>query len=413
MLHLFLLIRMEGEKSFHVFGKKTLKSSQIFIVASIILMTLIITIFCIGFLMRYEVDTDVSNVASVHYWKDKLTMEQKIWFDKGIKELEATLSLENGNTKVKNVIIFVVNGIHPTSLAAVRFLNQNETIKELSWEKFPYMARLKSNCNHLKICDPFTRATALFGGVQTNDKVGGLDTAVPFQNCTAAANQTHHIKSVLAHAQDKGLNTGFITENRVTGPIIAALYAHTPDTNWECDASMPKGELTQKCWDIAQQLILSETGKKLNVIMGGGRQTMVTNSSIDEFDKVDVDVCNSVDGRNLLRDWQQQKQTLNLHHKLLMNAQDLNEFSDNKTDYLLGIFTNNYIKSDMNSKNIAYQMPTLKLMMNKSLDVLKRNARGYLLVVETGDLLPSDVETDLKTLIELDELIAESTKSSR
>jgi alkaline phosphatase len=51
----------------------------------------------------------------------------------------------------------------------------------------------------------------------------------------------------------------------VTHATPSALYAHSPQRNWECEAKMP--ESASKCKDIARQLIEDEPGKSINVIL--------------------------------------------------------------------------------------------------------------------------------------------------
>ena len=62
-----------------------IKSTQVFLFAAVILLTMAITVLCIGFLVRYEVETDVWDVDQVAFWHEKLTAEQKFWFDDGIE----------------------------------------------------------------------------------------------------------------------------------------------------------------------------------------------------------------------------------------------------------------------------------------------------------------------------------------
>ena len=48
---------------------------------------------------------------------------------------------------------------------------------------------------------------------------------------------------------------GFVSTARVTHATPAALYAHTPERNWESDRDIPSSE--SACKDIAMQFIES------------------------------------------------------------------------------------------------------------------------------------------------------------
>lgn len=51
--------------------------------------------------------------------------------------------------------------------------------------------------------------------------------------------------------------------------------------------------------DIAEQLVFGETGSKLNVIFGGGRQNFIDQSVRDEFGYKGK----RTDGKNLIKEW--------------------------------------------------------------------------------------------------------------
>lgn len=51
----------------------------------------------------------------------------------------------------------------------------------------------------------------------------------------------------------------------MTHATPSALYAHTPDRNWECEATI-NSEFSH-CKDIARQLIEDEPGRSINVII--------------------------------------------------------------------------------------------------------------------------------------------------
>lgn len=90
------------------------------------------------------------------------------------------------------------------------------------------------------------------------------------------------------------------------------------------------------CKDIARQLIEDEPGRNINVIMGGGRQCLVSNVSDTQADPVDTWSCYSTDGRDLIHDWRIDKQQRHLRHAVVQNNDDLNNLNANNVDYVLG-----------------------------------------------------------------------------
>ena len=76
-----------------------------------------------------------------------------------------------------------------------------------------------------------------------------------------------------------------MTNARLTHATPAALYAHSPNRYWECDAGLKRdtgygpdnliapdedNPNYNDTLDIARQLVYDETAKKTNVILGGG-----------------------------------------------------------------------------------------------------------------------------------------------
>lgn len=57
-----------------------------------------------------------------------------------------------------------------------------------------------------------------------------------------------------------------MTNTRLTHATPAGLYAHAAYRGWECDASAPAGGVQ----DIARQLVESDPGRGVDVLLGGG-----------------------------------------------------------------------------------------------------------------------------------------------
>ncbi|XP_023302155.2 alkaline phosphatase 4 [Lucilia cuprina] len=381
--------------------KRKFKSTQLFLVAGTILISLLVSVLCIGLTVRYEVDTETADVESVPYWKLKLPPQQEVWYEKGIEELKSVIVKKEQRGEVENVIIFIAEGVNSDMLSRARFMKEdnNSEINHFIWDSFPHLGILKSSCSFEPTCDAFSLATALFGGVRTLNGLGGVDKRVNPRNCQQASNDSFHISSILKQAKALNLRTGFVTTRRVTGPLVAALYAHTSDTNWECDGYIPDN-LKINCQDVALQLIKSKEGRNINVVMGGGRQTLISKVPVSNRSIIDESVCDSMDKRNLLKDWQSHKISENVSFKLVQTPRGLSRLKGSVMDYVLGVFAN----GDITDKG-----PNLTNMVIKSLDVLKRNDVGYLFVAET--VVKSDEVKDFRRVLwDLDETIKETFK---
>lgn len=87
----------------------------------------------------------------------------------------------------------------------------------------------------------------------------GLDSTVDLSSMNKG--QVH---SIMKWAQAAGKRTGIVTTTRITHATPAALYAHSPNRDYESDSAIPP-EYKSTMKDIARQLVEDEPGNKLNV----------------------------------------------------------------------------------------------------------------------------------------------------
>lgn len=124
-------------------------TSRIF-VACVALLAVIITLICVSLLVAYEMEHEV--VHTVDFLEKDLPEQQKVWFDMGIKELKAALSVQQNSRRARNVILFVGDGMGPNTVTASRIYKGGEG-HHLSWELFPHMGLLKvivqSMCSYI------------------------------------------------------------------------------------------------------------------------------------------------------------------------------------------------------------------------------------------------------------------------
>ncbi|CAG2238771.1 E3.1.3.1 [Mytilus edulis] len=135
--------------------------------------------------------------------------------------------------------------------------------------------------------DSGATATALMAGIKANYYTIGVDGRAKYANCSSIKNAK--VDGMVNWSKNAGKSTGIVTSTRVTHATPAAAYAHAPQREWESDIKLPANH--GECKDIAYQLIVDQSD--MQVILGGGRQYFMTNTSVDpETKKV-----NSAKGR--------------------------------------------------------------------------------------------------------------------
>ncbi|KAL7029981.1 hypothetical protein ACKWTF_006461 [Chironomus riparius] len=282
----------------------------------------------------------------------------------------------NKNT-AKNLILFIGAGLSIVTSAATRVYMGGEEV-QLGYEQFPYFGLSKTYCVDKQVADSASAATALLSGIKTNFGVVGLSANVNTSQCTYGNHDVAN--SIIKWAQDAGKSTGFVTTARVTDATVAAAYAHSPNKNWENDQAIPTACRNQ-IKDIADQLVNSEEGKKLNVILGGGRQNFITTATTDDEGTRGY----RQDGRNLINEWMTSRSKSG-SPKYIWNKSQLDSINTATTDYLLGLFEADHCmyNLDIISQGKQSTEPSLSDMTKTAVNVLKKNTNGYVLIVEAG-----------------------------
>ncbi|XP_033642444.1 alkaline phosphatase, tissue-nonspecific isozyme-like [Asterias rubens] len=246
--------------------------------------------------------------------------------------------------KAKNVVFFVGDGMGITTVTAARILkgqlegdHGEET--DLEWDKFPSVALSK------------------------------------------LINASYLLRFSLLCVLSKGKATGFVTTARVTHATPAALYAHSPHRDWECDSDIPQKETDIGCIDIAQQLIT--LGQDTHVIMGGGRMKMLPREAADpEYPEDSSKAGSRNDGRNLIDEWQAGKDKTN--SKYVWNLEQFKDVNPLETDNLLGLFEPSHMQFEGNRMNDVGGEPSLSEMVEKAIEILQKDQDGFFLMVEGG-----------------------------
>uniref|UniRef100_A0A224XEP7 Alkaline phosphatase n=1 Tax=Panstrongylus lignarius TaxID=156445 RepID=A0A224XEP7_9HEMI len=304
---------------------------------------------------------------------------KEYWMKAGRQELAKSLEREANTGVARNVIIFVGDGMGPNTVTASRIYKAGET-GHLSFEQFPYIGLLKTYIVDKQVPDSAATATSMFCGIKNNYETAGVDASVRFGDCPASLKKEAKLDSITTWAQEAGKATGFVTTTRVTHATPSALYAHTASRKWECEADMPANATA--CKDIARQLIEDLPGKDLNVIMGGGMQTLRSNSSTTPADPW---TCSRRDGRDLIEAWIKDKSSKG--SKIFAtptNTRQLLQVDTSYTQYLLGIFAPGHLPFEYARDKSPDGVPSLEQMTTTAIKVLNNNNNGFVLMVEGG-----------------------------
>ncbi|XP_065157100.1 alkaline phosphatase-like [Atheta coriaria] len=307
------------------------------------------------------------------------TEDKASWGNMAKYDIHRALKVQQNTRKAKNVILFVGDGMGLSTVTASRILEKGEK-GFLAFEKLPHIGVLKTYSANKLVPDSMATATALFTGVKTNQRTGGVDATVQQNDCPRSLLPETRLESFFTWAQRAKMSTGFVTTTRVTHATPAALYAHTASRYWECEATMPPN--ATQCKDIARQLIEDMPGKNINVIMGGGRQMLQSNAVNRTKDFVDTWACYSRDGRQLINGWVSDKMTRNVSHQFLENSSDIEKMKI--TDYTLGIFANGHMNMEHERDKGHGGMPSLSYMTEAAIKLLEKRNTGYVLLVEGG-----------------------------
>ncbi|KAI5750422.1 hypothetical protein M8J76_015492 [Diaphorina citri] len=329
-------------------------------------------IVCFKLVFVMYLNSVTSRLADSEILEDK-----DFWYSNARSEVEKSLQNKWNTGQAKNVIMFVGDGMGINTITASRIYKEGEFGK-LSFEHFPH-----TYCVDKQVPDSASTATALFCGVKSNMHTAGVDARVKTEDCEASLSSESKVDSVIEWAQRAGKHTGFVTTTRITHATPSALYSHSASRKWECDDRLPALAMNQ-CKDIARQLVEDEPGKNIRVIMGGGRQCMITNSSFSPRDPEDEWSCKRRDGKDLVQEWALDKTRRGYSYKYVTHTEELDMLNVDKTDFLLGIFANGHTKMEHDRDKSPTGTPSLEQMTSTALQMLMKSKAGFLLVVEGG-----------------------------
>ncbi|XP_072295269.1 alkaline phosphatase-like [Eucyclogobius newberryi] len=298
------------------------------------------------------------------------------WNNKAKQALHTAINIQPNLHKAKNVILFLGDGMGVPTVTAARILkgqlaghSGEET--SLVMDTFPHLALSKTYNVDQQMPDSAGTATAYLCGVKANYGTLGVTAATPRSNCNASFG--NEVTSILHRSKQAGKSVGIVTTTRVQHASPGASYAHSADRSWYSDADLPDEAVKNGCRDVAYQLIHNT---EINVILGGGRQYMFPMNVPDP--EYPTTMGDRLDGQNLITEWLKNKKRA----QYVWNKAEFDKVKATNTDFLMGLFE---------TKDLRYELdrdpatdPSLSEMVEKAIQILSKNPKGFFLFVEGG-----------------------------
>ena len=240
------------------------------------------------------------------------------------------LVLLNAGSSIKNVILYIGDGMGITQITSARIaiLGANGRFE---LEKMPITGMISTHSVDQLITDSAAGATALSSGYKTKNGMIGM-------NRDSVA-----VVTILEAARDKGLSTGLISTSSITHATPASFAAHTLSRRSQSE--------------IAGHLLDAQ----VSLLLGGGRgyflpQNLPGSKRSDQLDLL-----------QLARD------------RGYSVVQDKGDLLKIRKAPVLGLFAMDELKGDTTE-------PSLKDLTEAALNLLKQNKRGFFLMVEGSQI---------------------------
>ncbi len=303
------------------------------------------------------------------------------WFQAGRAAVAAQRGRVPASGTAKNVILFVGDGMGLSTVAAARIfegqakggLGEEHT---LSFERLPATALARTYNTNQQVGESAGTMSAMVTGVKTRAGSLSVDETVATGDFAAAAE--HRVETVFEEAEDRGLSTGVVTTTTLTHATPAACYGHSPDRNWESDAALSDAARAGGFRDLAVQLVEFAHGDGIDVALGGGRANFLGANAPDPEDLGKTGV--RFDERDLSAEWERARPG----RKYVWKRDDFMRLDFETTRQVLGLFDAGHLEFEHDRGKDTGGEPSLSEMTERAIQLLSRNPKGYVLMVEGG-----------------------------
>ena len=313
------------------------------------------------------------------------------------------IGINAGGQKIKNIIIMLGDGMGAAQRTAARIVGggyaQGKVIEPLTMDTFPVTGMVKTASLNSIVTDSSPGMTAYVSGNKNNNNEEGVfpdDTIDPFDNP-----RIEYLSEYLHRTQGKAL--GVVTTADVFDATPAGNAVHTSN----------RGAGT----GIVDQFLDDRHLSGLSVLMGGGRKWFLPSSEAGSARSEKNDYAfSSTDPHTALiaSSWGAHSGALDKDRNLIADFQaagfayaatktNLDQVDVNKVDRLLGLFAYsnmNVALDKMDGRRAALKgqngrvvddfglpdQPMLDEMTQKAIQVLNRDKKGFVLMVEGASI---------------------------
>ncbi len=239
--------------------------------------------------------------------------------------------------KVRNVIFLIGDGMGLAHVAATTIYNGYEP---LNIERAQYVGLQKTYSANNRVTDSAASGTALATGSKTNNGTIGLDA------------EGNPVESILEKASRNGLSTGLVATYAITHATPASFIGHVKDRGME--------------EEIAEYFLKTD----IDVFFGGGRKYFA-----DRKDKRDL--------------------TAELAAKGYTMIYDVADIASTDADKVGGLFARGGMAKMRDGR--GDYLPTATA---KALDILKRNKKGFFVMIEGSMIDGGGHDNDIKMVVD-------------
>ncbi|MCD4745320.1 MAG: alkaline phosphatase [Bacteroidales bacterium] len=230
--------------------------------------------------------------------------------------------IENDNSKPKNIIFLIGDGMGLSQITGAMTVNNDE----INMSKCKYIGLTKTSSADEYVTDSGASGTALSTGHKANNGSVGVDA------------NGNPVLSIIEILEDNGYSTGIVTTDRITGATPAAFYAHQIN-RYEYE-------------NIACDLMKTD----IDVFIGGGRKN---------FD-------NRIDGLNLI------DTILANDYHVLYNLDNVSNINSGKVAAL--------IAEEKPPSMLDGRGNMLSIATQLALKILSNNPKGFFLMIEGAQI---------------------------
>ena len=281
----------------------------------------------------------------------KLILILNILFLVGCDKSSNNIPSPNTQTKVKNIILIIGDGMGTEHIKAARW-KKGGINGSLHRDELLANGMIKTSSLNNIPPDSAAAGTAMSTGVKTVNGIIGMD-----QNL-------NELKTILELAKENSKSVGLVSNTQLSHATPASFASHEASRN----------DVTNIALDIAEN--------NVDVLLGGGEDDFLPNTINGCFDEPGE----RVDGRNLI------DELIDKGYTYVCSDEVLNSVDIETTKKLIGLFSDEGL--------IRPFSPTLSQMTQKSLDILSKNDNGFFLMIEAGQIDWASHSNDAFNVIE-------------